>query len=216
MSSTSNPYAPPKDEPFVVPPASPAEEGVVTCTVLMTVEDLSSGLLLTASKARWIMAFVAAMMGFALSSLAHPGIQVLVGAVCSGLGWIFAPKLFLGNARRSLANKSESERTIVWRFSPDGYEITTAASYSRANWSTIHRFLEGPKSFVLYASEAMVHVIPKSALRGDDVNVLRAMFTSRIIPRKKPSMASFTWVPLLWLLLILVFLAVWQFLQSDH
>jgi hypothetical protein len=217
MSSTSNPYAPPKDEPFVPPPGPPTEEGVVTCTVVMTEQDMASGLMLTNKSGRLVMAFAGGIMGFTASSIANPAAQILVGAACAGLGWTFGPKLFAGGARRALANKSDSERTVSWRFSPDGYEITTAASYGRANWSTVHRFLEGPKCFVLYASEAMVHVIPKSALRGDDVNVLRGMFTSRIVPRKKPLTASgFRWVFFLWLLLILMFLAIWQFLQSDH
>jgi hypothetical protein len=213
----TNPYAPPKDGPFVPPPAAAAEEGVVTCTVVLNERELASGLVLTAKPARWSIAFIGGVMGFVVSGLAHPGLRFVVGAVCAALGWFFAPKLFVGNAKRALANKPEAERTFYWRFSPDGFEITTPASYSRANWSIIHRFLEGPTAFVLYASEAVVHVIPKSALRGDDVNALRALLTSRIIARKKPSLASrFAWVGVLWVVLILMFLAMWQFLQPGH
>jgi hypothetical protein len=139
--------------------------------------------------------------------------QVVTMCLLGAGTWFASPWLFLGSARRSIVNKSEGELTLTWRFSPQGYEVTTPTSYARAEWSTIHRFLEGRTCFVLYVSEMLMHVIPKTALRPEDVPALRAMFTARITPRRRtfPFLAL-----LLWVLIVLMLLAVWQFLQSDQ
>ncbi len=208
--STLNPYAPPKDEGHVA--AAPRTDGVVTCTFLQTEEDFAEGLLLTAKATRYSLATFGAFMGFAAINVLGPGVAIAASAALGVAGWFLAPKLISRNAKRALVNKSETERTVTWRFSAEGYEVTTAHSHNRSDWSTLHRFIEGPKSFVLYVSEVLAHIIPKRALHPSDVPVLVAMLTSHVTPRKKPKV----WprVLVLWLLLILMFLAVWQYFES--
>jgi len=195
--------------------AAPSTNGVVTGTALLSEEDMRAGLLLTATNARWVMPVVAAFVGFsATTSFASLPIQIATALALGIAGWLLWPMLFSAAARRSLANKSDAERTVTWRFSPESVEITTATSYGRFDWSAIHRFLEGSETFVLYISEVAVQVIPKRVFRSEAVDALRAMFTQRITPRKKRSRVGL--VLALWMLLLLMFLGMWQFLQSDR
>src|SRR5262245_53752418 len=108
MSSTSNPYAPPKDGPFVAPPPAASEDGVITCTVLLTEATVAAGLLLTAKKIQWVAPIAIGVAAFIGTRFAGPQIQTLVTLGCATLGWFIAPKVLLINAGRALANKSEA------------------------------------------------------------------------------------------------------------
>jgi hypothetical protein len=211
--SLDNPYAPPKDEGYIAP-AAERVEGVVVCTFVLTEQELVSGLVLTAPLRRYLLPVYGAFIGFFMVASIGFGASLAASVVLGTLGWFLGPKLYSGNAKRAVANKTMAERSVTWRFSAEGYEVTTPHSQSRADWSTMHRFIDGPTSFVLYVSEAVVHVIPKRALHPDDVPVLTAMLASRITPRKKPrSVPAFVFV--LWFLLVFMFFAVWQFLQTQ-
>src|SRR5262249_50066298 len=139
---SSNPYAPPSNEPFV----PPAEEGVVNCVVQLTEENMGEGLSLTAGRSLIALPIGLGVGGFIGGTQAGFMVQALLAVVGAAVGWFLSTRLFRNNARRALANKSEAERTVRWRFSQEGYEITTVHSHVRSDWATIHRFLEGPKS----------------------------------------------------------------------
>ncbi len=155
-----------------------------------------------------------AMFGF-ISSLSAPAAwQIGQTIVAGAFGWGIASVRVWADARRSLANKTESERTLTYAFSAAGVEITSALTYSRVKWPAVHRFGEGSKVFALNLSEAVVQVIPKRALQAADIDALRAMFKTYITPRKRRSGAGMVMIGL-WVVLVLAFLAVWQFLNSD-
>jgi hypothetical protein len=212
MSSGFNPYAPPTGASHIATPETPVEN-VVTCTFLMTAGDMAQGLALSGKGRRMIVVAYLAFLAFSSTAPFDLIVQIASVVAVGAATWFVSPwLLFFTAASRSLANKSEGERTLTWRFSPDGYELTTSASLARGEWWTLHRVLEGRASFLLFASEVHMYVIPKSALRVEDVPILRAMFAKRITPRKQPMKLSTVG---LWFLLIFMFLAVWQFLQSD-
>jgi hypothetical protein len=216
-SQDPNPYAPPRqdDSPGAATVAAPSADGVVAGTALLSEEDMRAGILLTATNARWRHAHHRCIRGVQCDHvLRQPPIQIATAIALGVAGWFLWPMLFSPAARRSLANKSDAERTVTWRFSPESVEITTATSYGRFDWWTIHRFLEGPETFVLYISEVAVQVIPKRVFRSGAVDALRAMFPQRITPRKKRSRVGL--VLALSMLLLLMFLGMWQFLQSDR
>src|SRR5689334_8310355 len=133
--SVDNPYAPPKDEGYVAAPAERVE-GVVSCTFMLTEEEIASGLMLTAKLRRYLLPVYGAFIGFFLIDAFGIATALLASVALATVGWFVAPKLYSGNAKRALANKSAAERTLTWRFAAEGYEVKTSTSQTRADWST--------------------------------------------------------------------------------
>jgi hypothetical protein len=213
MSIGGNPYAPPQDERHFR--SSTGTPATITCTFVMELDDMAAGLASGMKRIRVALAIWLFLMGLIAGATAGIGWQLGQAMVLGAFGWVLSSFISRTNARRSLANKSESERTVSYAFSNEGVEVTTVNTYSRVQWSAVHRFVEGPRTFSVYLSEAVVQVIPKRALGAADADALRAMLTSHIAPRKRPSAFRGVLV-FLWLLMILMFLAVWQFLQPDR
>src|SRR5439155_26151051 len=158
----------------------------ITCAGRLELADVAAGLTLTGGKLRWGVPVIFGLMGLLSGASMGTAWQVGEALGLGLLGAILWPLVFRAGARRSLANKSDLERTVTLTFSPACVEVTTVTVESRIKWPAVHRFVEGRKTFILYLGEAMVQVIPKRALRAEDVDALRSMFTSRIVPRKKP------------------------------
>jgi hypothetical protein len=209
-----NPYAPPLDEPDV-PKAGPnGDPGAISCTVRLEVDDMAEALRVQIGKIRWVTPVLFGVMGLVSGAAMGATWQIVQALGLGTLGWMLWPLLYRASARRALANKSDAERTVTFVLSPESVEVTTPNTYSRTKWPGVHRFVESPNTFLLYLSEAMAQVIPKRALRSHEVDALRAMFTSHVAPRKKaPGLGR---VVALWFLLLVLFLAVWQFLQPDR
>jgi hypothetical protein len=212
----SNPYAPPthdSEAATVVHP--PSEDGSITGTATLTEADMAAGLAVANKRGQWLVPVLFAFFGLVATSSFGGITAPLVGApVGAGLGWLLWRNVFRSGGRRSVAGKSERELTVTWRFTPETFEITTVTTYTRMQWSAAHRVIEGRDTFALYTSEAIVQIIPKRAFRPEEVEALRGLFARCITPRKRPS--NFGRVFVLWVVLILMFLAIWQFLQGTR
>jgi hypothetical protein len=209
----SNPYAPPEHDNDAAPILhEPSADGSVVGTATLTEGDMVTGLALANKRARWYLPVVCAFSGFVVTSFGGITVQIIAAPIAGALGWLLWRNLFRSGARRSLAGKTDRERTVTWRFTPETVEITTVTTYTRMQWSTVHRCLEGGDVFALYTSEAIVQIIPKRAFRAEEIETLRGMFASLVTPRKRPSAIGRMLV--LWMVLVLAFLAVWQFMQD--
>jgi hypothetical protein len=211
----SNPYAPPThDSETVQVVHPPSVDGSITGTTTLTDADMTSGLAVANKRGQWFLPVLFAFLGLLVGSSFGGVTGPLVAApVAAGLGWIFWKNAFRAGGRRSLAGKSDRERTLTWRFTPETFEITTVTTYTRMQWSGVHRIVEGKDTFAVYTSEAIVQIIPKRAFRPEEVETLRGMFARYVTPRKRPN--NLGRIIVLWVVLVLVFLAIWQFLQSD-
>jgi hypothetical protein len=211
MIAPTNPYAPPRDEAEVPQVHPKADTGTITCTVRLEVDDMSAWVTQTFGKVRLAAPVVLFAMGLVSGASMGTPLQLAHALGLGILGWALWTLVFRALARRSLANKSDAERTVTFTFSAEAVEVTTATTYSRSMWPAVHRFVEGPKTFIFYMGESIVQIVPKRALRSDEVDALRAMLTSRVTPRKKP--ASPLRIVVLWLALFVLYMFVWQFFQ---
>ena len=173
MTAEQNPYAPPRDEREIDTAGSHAMPGTITCNVVLEVRDLAQGLASGAMRADLVVASELFLMGLAVGAWADAEWPIWQGFQFVAIGSLirFAVRRF--KARRPLANQSVPERTVTYRFSPDAIEITTSTTDCRVQWHGVHRFAEGPKTFSFYPSEANIQVVPKRALRSDDVAAVR-------------------------------------------
>jgi YcxB-like protein len=197
-------------------PRSPHGEetlGTITCTVVLEVRDLVDGLASGTKSLRRSLMVWAALVGFLIGSDLAWKLGRAVGFAATG--WAIATLVPRIGARRSLANKSEPERTMKYVFSPKGIEITTSTHVSRRDWPTVHHFVEGPTTFGVYLTKSVLQVVPKRALRNDDVAALRAMLATHVMPPKRSRMRR-VFVASLWFALFLVIWAFLQFQRPDH
>jgi hypothetical protein len=202
-------------QPQVAAPAS-RTDGDITFTFTLTHEDMAPGLTLASKSIQMIVPAYSAFLGYMVGSSFGPAVQAALAVGFAAMGWFWGARLSVVRARAALANKSDAERTFTWRFTPQGYEVGTVNSFARGDWSSVHRFIEGPKTFVLYPSELALHVIPKAALHPEDVPLLSKLLASRIAPRKKSRVLGREF--LVWFVIIFVVMmlpTIWQMLQGD-
>jgi hypothetical protein len=183
MGSSSNPYAPPKEEGSVPLPRSPSEEVLVSCSVRLTRLEQMSRRMLAGGLVRLAFGWVAAVVAFVL-----PRLSVAVRLVAAAAAGVVAWQLtaLLGGGRRKLPGYSRDERTLTYRFYADGFDVTTAAPSERVELASIRRFVDGPRAFVLYTPQRLAHILPKRDIRGEDIAVLAALFRSKVGSSKQP------------------------------
>jgi hypothetical protein len=207
-----NPYAPPQhdaDSPVVHPPSA---DGAIVGTTALTEADMAAGLAM-ANKRLWFFPLLFGLLGFISMSSFGLTAQLIGIPVAAGIGYFAWRNVFRSAGRRALANKSDGERTVTWRFTPESIEITNPLSYTRFRWAAVHRWLDGKDTLAFYSSESVVQIVPLRAFRADEIEKLRQLFRANVTPRKKPR--TMTYVAILWMVLVLMFLAIWQFLQSG-
>ena len=113
-------------------------------------------------------------------------------------------------ANMVMENKTESERDITYEFDEQGYTITTPSSSVRADWSSVHRTKESTSAFFVYPAENVMVFILKRGFAEGDVPRIAELFRTRVTPRptKNPAIR----ILILWIILIIAFLAIWQFM----
>jgi YcxB-like protein len=117
-------------------------------------------------------------------------------------------------ARKTLEGKTERDRSITFELDPAGYSISTPTSSSRSDWSNLHRYHEGKSAFLLYLNPTVHQILPKRAFSDDDVAKVRALLAAHVTQRPA-GRSRRTAMILLWAVLVIVFLAIWQFVSMS-
>jgi hypothetical protein len=165
-------------------------------------------------------------MRLVLGFLALMGLNTVHFFEGSTIGWISAvlPLLFVGALMVGFARgKRQFGRNVIsdmgggqisYRFSDEGFGIQTPRAKSVVAWESLAELVERPAYFLVFTSPQQFVLVAKRAFSAEDVDTLRQMFDERIV--KKPlrgvprQNAGRTLV--LWVVLVIAFLAIWQFL----
>jgi len=128
-------------------------------------------------------ALAAALLGagLTLQGGARPGYAVWVGSaaalggfilVCLGLALRYA--LLPGQARRNFRRNPvlQCEQAFAW--SDEGISWDSEVANARIAWRDLHRWGEGPSTFLFAVSERGVHFVPRRALSGAEAADLGA------------------------------------------
>jgi hypothetical protein len=103
-----------------------------------------------------------------------------------------------------------------FRFDDYGLSVESSLRQHRLAWVSLAQKLETPESFVVFSTPQTLFVIPKRAFKVEQVDALRQLCLSRIVPRPEhappgsPKRLLFAW-----LAVIIAFLAIWHFLNTD-
>jgi hypothetical protein len=112
----------------------------------------------------------------------------------------------------------------TFRFDDYGFTWESSLRQHRLAWASLARALETPTAFLVYPSPQTVLIVPKRAFTDADVAVLSRLLRERITLKPAPKAGLFAnraWrTVLLWVVLVVTFLAIWQFLDerapSEH
>lgn len=110
--------------------------------------------------------------------------------------------------------KSAGGMPIEYFFDGQGYQTRAPGREGRAEWGTLHAFAETPAAFLLYVSPHIFHLVPKRAFPEADQARLSAELRARVKPLGK-SPGGLKKALVLWLLLIVAYLAMKQFLGQQ-
>jgi len=121
--------------------------------------------------------------------------------------------------RRAWAKRAFSDLgggVTKFRFDDYGLSVESSLRQHRLAWVSLARQLETPESLVVFTTPQTLFVIPKRAFKADQVDALRQLCLSRIVQRPEHATAgSPKRLLFAWLALIIAFLAIWHFLNSD-
>lgn len=197
-----------------MPPEPDAPAVAVTGEVVVTEADVSRGLAqLPLVRRRWsyligsllLVAFFAAGGTASLANLIP--FLLIAGA--------FQAYLFLTPwimAKRTLA--AMPDRLVRYRATPDEITIATTGSTVTRRWDRITRANEDKTAFLIWVGPYAVQVIPKRAFKQEDLPWLRETL-ARKSAAGKGLIAARARPVVLWVLLVIAFLALWQFLQMT-
>jgi hypothetical protein len=200
-----------------------ADDVVVTGSLRLEARDVALGWRALLRRVWLVVAFCTVTVSVLLLWRSHDALVFLVPPVVFfALFSYFLWRAMRRGRDQALANVTDAERDVTFRFDGEGVEIESGGGTWQFNWAGIHRFREGRDTFLLFTTEAVVHLVPKRALSADRVDVVRSMLTERIRPRRRSIGMVIGYTPrrairtvLLWALLILMFLACWQLLMPP-
>jgi hypothetical protein len=171
-------------------------------TVTLREEDLFRGFLLNAAHrhTRPLLLAVAALVALLLALLTlvpdarialacSAATLVLLGAVLLAatlLAAVLALRrpLLRGLARRTLAQRRELATPIEWSFDGNALRIATRFTRSDLPWDALRGWREDDATLLVYLSDQLFHVVPKSEVEAEAVAELRRALESQGVPRR--------------------------------
>jgi hypothetical protein len=185
---------------------------VVEGKLTFTAEDLQRGLAQMPENVvvnRWLQAYaglliVAGAAGFMDAML---GLRLLWIVIGLGL-MVWAPLRTRRAGERLLAGMQNGARDVSYRFDAQGMNIQTPVSDVSLRYGALHRQREVSTAFLLYTQDHVAQIIPKRAFDAAQLEQLRRWFTGAVQERPRPK--TFRRTLVIWAVLLLFFLIVWQ------
>jgi hypothetical protein len=123
---------------------------------------------------------------------------------------------------RAWANQALSNigGQTTFRFDDYGFTSESSLRQHRLAWAGLARSLETPQAFVVYTTPGTVLIVPKRAFADADVVRVSALLRERISPVPVQKVGFFgtasAWRTLLiWVVVLVTFLSIWQFLDEG-
>lgn len=191
------------------------DEAVIVGTVRLTERDLEVPVTEMSPLFRW-RAILSGMVVLADAVILLGGTpivpdQIPLQLILVGL---FVAFLYLAprfSARQALKRAGDGE--VTYRFDDEGVTIHAPGAITTFAYRRLIKVREGSTAFLVYLNPFIANIVPKRAFPPADVDRVRALLAghSRLAPLR-----TFPWKMVFsWLLLILMFFFVWQFLQPD-
>jgi hypothetical protein len=163
----------------------------------------------------------AAVVGFLLFAEfhLHPAVCIAAG-LAFGTGFFFLRRRTVGYfASRVLARKTPEELEMRYDFNDRGYRVSGLGQSTEVKWDALHGWLDGDNTFSLCTSELTVEVIPKRALRREDLEELVRFLRDHVKTRPPSRVERSRKAATIWIMVAMLglFLAVyWYYSRGAH
>ncbi len=110
---------------------------------------------------------------------------LVVGVVLLGL-------IFLGRdpskrvARRVHESLAPEARKLHMKIDAAGLSAGTGDGVSELPWSDVQRVIETPHTVLVFATASDAQILPKRAMNGEQLALLRALVASNVTPKRAP------------------------------
>jgi YcxB-like protein len=198
----------------------PTDDGVINGSIAIDEADLLQGInaLSAYFRLRWF--FVASLVVMAAG-------LVVSGAVGSGGPWFpsgalysflcvwafVAPKLAARRILRGLVKAGDNQ--VLYRFDAEGGTIRASGSTSTFAYRVLTRVRESRTTLLLTVGTGSTAIVPKRAFSPDDLARLQQVLAANVKTEKPSGRRNAFKIGFVWLLLLLAFIAVWQFLNAG-
>jgi hypothetical protein len=197
-----------------------SDDGVViNGSIAITEADLVQGIAALSAyfRLRWFLIAVFGVMILALgaSGMAGSGSQwapsgAVFGFLCV---WAFiAPKLGARKILRGLVKAGDNQ--VLYRFDAEGGTIRASGSSTTFAYRVLTRVRESPTTLLLTVGTASTSIVPKRAFSPDDLARLQQLLAANVKAENLRGSRNALKIALVWVVLVVVFVAVWQFLSS--
>ncbi len=105
-------------------------------------------------------------------------------------------------------------KPVEYLFDGEAFQVKAPGRDSRAEWATLRGHVEVKGAFLIYMSPQIFVLVPKRAFTAADQARLGAELRARVPPYRAPGGGAKKLL-LLWLALVLVFLGIWQLLNTK-
>ncbi len=149
----------------------------------------------------------------ALSPTGPDSMSVLSAVVpCVLLGLAFWYFTGMG-AKRQHRSMRDAERDITYEFTPSGFSSESPGASSHVDYSRVHRYVDAKHSLLIFCNSSTAQVVPKRAFAAGDLETVQHWLQAAVQPRRTKTFLARSLI--LWIVLIVAFLAIWQFLQPG-
>jgi hypothetical protein len=159
----------------------------------------------------WIIGTIA---NFALNWGKINNVGEMIGPSLLSLGGIyllFADRLSVYLACRRNP-KLLGDRSV--EFSDDGVTVTTADSESQMRWSNWNGWTETQNQLILWQGQNSGFPFPKRVFDSFQIEALKQLLVAKLGPARKPkASSSFIRVVIVWLIIVVVGVCLWQLLK---
>jgi len=108
---------------------------------------------------------------------------------------------------------NSGEREVSYRFDAEGVNVQTSVSDFSVRYAAIRRQREVSTAFLLYTQERVAQIIPKRAFDAAQLERIR-QWLERGVPEGPPP-KNVLRIFVIWTVLVVVFLLVWQLLVAP-
>jgi len=197
------------------------EGRVIEGHVALTEEDFSSAwrflpqMRSMVAVSIWIVVLIPGLASVSAAWMGGRAWPYGVGALLCGGALAFG--LRRGRARwaRSSLELLRGSEGVLFRFDDKGFLLKSPGRESQLAWDTLYRCIETVSAFLIYTAPQVVAVVPKRAFTPAEQADLQALLRERIRPAPLAGVFRPGRLLLLWLALVIAFLAIWQFLNPK-
>ncbi|HEY3252476.1 MAG TPA: YcxB family protein [Polyangiaceae bacterium] len=118
-------------------------------------------------------------------------------------------------ARNAVADLRGAEG-VEFRFDALGFSFQAPGRHAQHTWDSLYRCIETANAFAIYTGPIMVMIVPKRAFAASELDSLRARLLERVPNRALRGTELWQpWKLVLWIVLVVAFLVIWQLLEPG-